>query len=101
MPKAERLEALTVEIQLTADQAARGVIVPLAVPVFSTCPACRGRRSNWLAPCPTCAQQGIVEGEVPIRVDLPPGTRTGTVRELPLVGLGIDNLFLRLVVQVV
>lgn len=101
VPKAERVEALTVEIQLTPDQAARGAIVPLAVPVFSTCATCRGRGSTWLAPCPTCAQQGIVEGEAAIRIELPPGTRSGTVRELPLDGLGIDNLYLRLVVQVV
>lgn len=42
----------------------------------------------------------MVEDERVIAVDVPPGVRSGIVAELPLDGLGIENLFLQLVVRV-
>lgn len=100
-PKSEHAEALTVEIELTPEQAAQGVTVPLGIPVFLTCPECGGAGSVWTFPCHACAQQGVVEDERVVRVELPPGVRTGAVTELPLTGLGIENLYLRVLVRVV
>jgi DnaJ-class molecular chaperone len=96
VPKAERLEALNVEVVLTPEQALYGVEVPLGVPVFSTCPSCGGSGRQWLFPCLECGQEGYAEGEAVVRIDVPPGVRTGAVFEIPMTGLGIENLFLRL-----
>lgn len=100
VPKAEHAEALTVELQLTADQALQGGTVPLAIPVARACPACDGAGSTGAFPCVTCGQSGWVEDERVVRVRIPPGVRSGWVSELPLDGLGIDNLYLRLLVRV-
>ena len=100
VPKAERLEALNVEVVLTPEQAVYGVDVPLGVPVFSTCPACGGSGRQWSFPCLDCGQEGYVEGEAVVSIDVPAGVRSGTVFEIPMTGLGIDNLFLRLHVVV-
>ena len=100
VPKAEHAEALTVELELTADQALRGGTVPLAIPVARPCPACGGDGSTWTFPCVTCSQSGWVEDEQVVRVRIPAGVRSGSVTELPLDGLGIANLYLRLLVRV-
>jgi len=100
VPKAEHAEALTVELELTADQALRGGAVPLAIPVARACPACDGAGTTGAFPCVHCGQTGWVEDERVVRIRIPPGVRSGSVTELPLDGLGIDNLYLRLLVRV-
>lgn len=100
VPKAEHAEALTVELELTPEQALHGGTVPLAIPVARPCPACDGHGSAGAFPCVTCGQSGWVEDEQVVRVRIPPGVRSGSVTELPLDGLGIDNLYLRLMVRV-
>lgn len=100
VPKVEHAEALTVELELTAEQALRGGMVPLAIPVARACPACDGHGSTGAFPCIACGQTGWVEDEETVRLRIPPGVRSGSVTELPLDGLGIDNLYLRLLVRV-
>jgi DnaJ-class molecular chaperone len=100
VPKAEHAEALTVELELNAEQALRGGTVPLAIPVARECPACDGARSAGVFPCVHCGQSGWIEDEQTVRVRIPPGVRSGSVTELPLDGLGIENLYLRLLVRV-
>jgi len=100
VPKAEHAEALTVELELTAEQAVRGGTVPLAIPVARPCPACDGHGSTGAFPCVHCGQTGWAEDEQVVRIRIPPGVRSGSVTELPLDGLGIDNLYLRLLVRV-
>lgn len=100
VPKAEHAEALTVELELTADQALQGGTVPLAIPVARPCPACDGHGSTGAFPCVHCGQTGWIEDEQVVRVRIPPGVRSGSVTELPLDGLGIENLYLRLLVRV-
>jgi len=101
VPKAERAEALTVELELTPREAARGMRIPLGVPVFRTCPECGGAGDTWGFPCIACDRQGVVEDEQVVVVEVPPGVRSGVVTELPLDGLGITNLSLRVAVRVV
>lgn len=100
LPKAERLEALTVRIEITPEQAATGVVVPLALPVFRPCPACGGTGSDWMFPCVACRQEGVVEEERVVRIRVPPRVRHGAVIELPLDDLGIRDLYLRLQVAI-
>ncbi len=101
VPKSEHAEALTVELELTPDEAARGLRIPLGVPVLRICPECGGEGDTWGFPCVACDRQGVVEDEKVVAVDVPPGTRSGVVAELPLDGLGIANLFLRVAVRIV
>src|SRR6267142_1743795 len=61
VPKSERLESLNVEVILSPEEATRGVVVPIAIPVFYTCPQCGGSGRDWLFPCIDCNAQGIFE----------------------------------------
>jgi molecular chaperone DnaJ len=100
-PKAERMESLTLELLLSPDEALRGGTVSLSVPVFYPCPVCHGAGRDWLFPCTYCGEQGTIEEEEIVRVRIPPAVRDGTVVEIPLRGLGIHNLYLRLSIRIV
>lgn len=95
VPKAEREEALNLEVVLTPEEASRGGILPLGAPVFHECPVCRGSSEDWPFPCLECHAQGLIEQQEIIRIRIPPGIRPSTVFELPLRGLGVHNFYLR------
>jgi molecular chaperone DnaJ len=94
VPKSERLEALNFEIMLTPEEASRGCVVPIGVPVFDRCPECGGSGRNGLFPCVCCQEQGMIEKERLVRIRVPPLVQSGAVFELPLQGLGIHNFYL-------
>ncbi len=96
VPKSEQLEGLNVEVLLTPEEASRGCVVPIGVPVFSRCPQCGGSGHDWVFPCACCQQQGMIEGEERLRIRIPPMAPSGTIYEIPLRGLGIHNFYLRL-----
>jgi molecular chaperone DnaJ len=100
IPKGERLEALNVEVTLSPEETARGVSVPVVVPVFYTCPECSGSGRDWLFPCVTCNAQGIIEKEKTVRVYIPRMAPDRTVIEVPIHGLGIHNFYLRLHIRI-
>ena len=99
-PKSEPVKSLSVEIRLTPYEARQGVKVPVGIPVFSRCSMCGGSGREWLSHCLTCRGQGVVETERTVQVNIPPYVKEGTILEVPLHGLGIDNLYLRLVIQI-
>ena len=99
VPKSEHLEGLNLEVLLTPEEASRGCIMPLGVPVFSPCTQCGGSGRDWVFPCAYC-QQGMVESEAVVRIRIPPMVRSGSIFEIPLQGLGIHNFYLRLHVLV-
>jgi molecular chaperone DnaJ/curved DNA-binding protein len=100
MSKAVRLESLTVEVRLSPYEALQGVMVPIGLPLFVHCAVCGGSGRDWSAPCLACQGQGMVETAHMVHVRVPPRVREGTVVEVPLHGLGIHNLFLRLHIRV-
>ncbi len=100
VPKSEHLEAMTVEVVLTSEEAARGGTFPLAVPAFYSCPMCGGSGRDRLFPCSYCEGHGIIEEEKTIRIKIPPQVRDMTMIEMPLIGLGIHNFHLRLYVRI-
>jgi molecular chaperone DnaJ/curved DNA-binding protein len=100
VPKSERLEALNVEVCLSLEEAMYGGVVRLGVPVFSPCRLCRGTGRDWWPVCLACMGQGTGEREEVVAVRIPPGVRPGTILEVPLHGLGIHNVYLRLHVSV-
>jgi len=93
--KAEREEGRNIEVVLTPEEASRGGVLPVTVPVLRECPACQGTGEDWPFPCLECHAQGLVEVRETIRINIPPGTRSATVFELPLRGLGVHNFYLR------
>lgn len=99
-PKGERPEALNLELILSPGEAARGVEVPLRIPVYRRCPRCDGSGHDWLLPCPYCLETGFLEDQRTIQVRIPPMVQNGSIAELSLEHLGIHNLFLRLHIRV-
>jgi molecular chaperone DnaJ len=100
IPKGERYEAIDVEVVLSADEARRGLVVQIAVPVLGRCPICGGSGDDWLFPCFRCGQRGFLEREEAIEIELPPFLRSGTIVDVPLHDLGIRNFVLRVHVQI-
>lgn len=56
------------------------------VHVLTTCPGCEGRGIIVLRPCKACQGRGGVRSEETVELEIPPGTRDGTVLRLPEVG---------------
>jgi hypothetical protein len=100
VPKSEHLEALNLELVLTPEEAARGILLGVDVPVVHPCPACGGTGRDWLVPCLQCGQEGLIEGEGTVTIRVPPLVSSGTTVEVPLGRLGIHNTCLRLHVSV-
>jgi DnaJ-class molecular chaperone len=100
IPKAERPEALTFEVILTADEAVRGVDLPIAVPRVQSCHECGGTGRVWLFACGSCDGQRVIVTEKIVRIQIPPLVRPESVIEVPLHGIGIHNLYLRLHVRI-
>jgi DnaJ-class molecular chaperone len=96
VPKSEQLESLNFEVLLTPEEASRGCVVPVAVPVFSRCPQCGGSGHDGVFPCAYCQQQGMIENEEQLRIRIPPMAPSGSIYDIPLRGLGIHNFYLRL-----
>jgi len=96
VPKSEQLEGLNLEVLLTPEEASRGCVVPIGVPVFRRCPQCGGSGHDWVFSCLYCQQQGMIESEEQLRIQIPPMAPSGSIYEIPLRGLGIHNFWLRL-----
>lgn len=89
-----------IDLLLSPGQAARGGIATFAVPVPFPCEACRGEGSTWSGLCRACSGHGIVQEDRPFRLAVPSHVPDGASFELPLRGLGVRNLYLRVVVRV-
>jgi len=100
VPKSERLDALHLTIAVSPELAASGGVLELAVPVFYPCPECRGDGHDGLYACFACEQTGMAEDTEPANLRVPPLTRDGDSFHVPLHGLGIDNLCLRVELRV-
>jgi hypothetical protein len=100
VPKAERPEGLTCNVVLSPEEAARGGVLPIQVPVFLRCPTCSGTGRSWLFPCIDCGATGILEEPATIRLRIPPGLRSGSRFTAPLADLGIGNLILEVLVRI-
>ncbi len=95
-PKDETLQSLTVEIELSPDEASRGGQVRLLVPARAVCPSCGGAGGIGYYECWRCAGECILSGEYPLLVHFPPGIRDGHQANLPLSAFGIHNFYLAL-----
>jgi len=96
VPQSEHLEDLNMEVLLTPDEARRGCVLPIGVPVFRRCPHCGGTGRDRLVPCWSCQEQGVVASEQVVRFGIPALVPSGSIFEMPLQGIGIHNFHLRL-----
>jgi molecular chaperone DnaJ len=100
VPKAERLERLSVEVILTPEEAVRGGILSIGIPVHEICGVCEGTGRDWLFSCPKCGGEGRVSRLQSLPVAIPSSLRLGIVPEVSLQALGINNLFVQLRMRV-
>jgi len=98
--KQRQLDALRLDVIIGTEQAAQGGTLALAVPVFITCPQCRGAGRALGYPCNECHGQGVREEERPVDLLIPPMVSDGTMFQVPLGGLGIHNLYLEVRIRV-
>jgi hypothetical protein len=71
-------EVLATELQISSGEARRGLVVPLEVPMRTTCTMCGGRGETWTEPCDPCCGTGESLFHCPVRVSVPAGVADGT-----------------------
>ena len=84
VPKSRRERIADVEVVLSPHEAEIGGILPIQVPAFSLCPACRGRGRDWFLFCRTCNGAGVIEGRETLRLRIPGMVRDGPVWGVPV-----------------
>jgi len=73
--------SLVAEVVLAGEEAARGTMLSLDVPVTATCDACQGTGGSLFS-CERCAGEGKIARRLPVPVSVPAGTREGAVFEV-------------------
>ena len=66
------------EIVLTPTEARAGGVLPLDMPVVTSCPSCKGTGGRAFD-CSHCFGEGKLQHRLPVPVRVPPGVRPGTV----------------------
>jgi molecular chaperone DnaJ len=85
--------SLSGEILLTPKEAAVGGVLPLDVPLLTTCPSCEGT-GGFVFDCGRCDGEGKVERRFPVPVRIPPGVREGTVFQVAADEPGVLSILL-------
>lgn len=70
-------DVLSAEVSLSRFEAFKGLVVPLDVPVRTTCAHCGGRGETWTEPCASCDGTGQSHQNHPVKVTVPRGTADG------------------------
>jgi DnaJ-class molecular chaperone len=99
-PPEEPARSFNVQVILSPEEAARGGEILINIPVFYPCAACGGSGQDWLFTCSFCQAQGMTEEEEIVRVQIPAMVRDYTLMEIPVRGLGLHSLYLRLYIRV-
>jgi molecular chaperone DnaJ len=73
-----RPQPLAAELLLSRAEAARGVDVPMAVPVRRACPSCGGRGEIWMEHCAPCGGSGEAVLRHQVQITVPAGVRDGS-----------------------
>lgn len=96
----EPMQSLTIQVILAPEEAMRGGVAQIRVPVFYPCPTCGGSGQEGLFSCSYCEGQRLLEEEESVRVRIPPRVSDYTQVEVALRGLGLHNLYLQLSIRV-
>ena len=90
---------LYMEVVLTPEEARRGGVFPVAVPVLQACPDCRGG-IGWELFCSTCRGQGAIQERWEFNIAIPPDVADGTSAALPLEEIGLRDARLHIDVRI-
>ena len=96
----EPSRSFNVQLILSPEQALRGGMARITIPVFYPCPTCGGSGQDWLFSCASCQAQGMLEEEETMRLPIPPMVQDYTLIETPVRGLGLHNMNVRLYIRV-
>lgn len=99
VPRADWVKRLDFEVVLSAQEARRGGVISIDVPIFNPCLACGGSGRDWVFPCSDCQGLGLIEIETTVSIPFPPQVRSGTVIEVTPREIGTQHLRLHLVVD--
>jgi molecular chaperone DnaJ len=99
-PKSHVPRELNVEVVLSPAEAARGGAVPIDVPVARVCEMCEGTGTAGYYDCDVCQGHGVDWETARVDVLLWPPVRDGTIIDVPLRHLGVQNFYLRVHVRV-
>jgi DnaJ-class molecular chaperone len=87
--------SLSGEILLTPAEAQAGGVLPLDVPIYTSCPACEGT-GGFVFDCGRCGGEGKVEKRFPVPLRIPAGAREGTVFQVSVDEPGVLSILLTL-----
>ena len=65
------------DVLLSKREASDGLVVPVEVPIRTTCPECGGRGETWTEPCEDCCGTGASVFRHAVRVSVPAGVADG------------------------
>lgn len=95
-----REKDLFFEAVLTPDEAIKGGLYPITVPVLEPCPNC-SKSGLWDDLfCPLCDGYGRVRSEREFSLSIPPNVRHGTEIRLSLEDIGLKECHLNIVVSI-
>jgi DnaJ-class molecular chaperone len=90
-PKARRTgKDLFVELRLAEDEAQRGGIFPVHIPVRRRCSACEANEEGQLS-CNLCQGTGQITEDRMVEVTVPPGVTHGQVARIAMEDVGLDH----------
>ena len=98
--KSHPTRELNVEVALTAEQARKGGLIPMVVPVARVCTRCGGSGRAGFFMCDACSGHGTVWTKGKVDVMVPAGVSDGFVVETSLRNVGIRNMWLKTHVRV-
>lgn len=91
---------LYLEVILSPEEATRGGLFPITVPVFEPCPRCH-RTGLWEEFfCPICYGRGVVQAERGFSLSIPPHVSHGTQISLSAEDIGLRRVNLNILVLI-
>jgi len=82
---------LFVELRLVADEAQRGGLFPVHIPVMRDCPSCTDLDEPQQLTCKQCRGSRRVTEDRTIDVTAPPGVQHGDAARIPMEDVGIEH----------
>jgi molecular chaperone DnaJ len=91
---------LYLEAILTPEEASRGGLFPVTVPVIEPCTRCATKGIREAFFCPVCAGYGRIRSERAFSLSIPPHVKHGTEIRLSMEDIGLRDAYLNVVVYI-
>ena len=96
VPEYQHTDPIDVQVILSPWDAAAGGVTVLDVPAFYPCVVCKGSGQVEESACDICDETGLVTEGQKLHVSVPAMVGDHDQAEIPLPGLGVHNLYVRL-----